>query len=121
MVALQRLRFRKLKFRPTSTGGGRVKVKLPPNGRNKIAVKFFPASSKAKPSARRSESWFATRMRGRRITPRWQRRSGRRTRISPTKQSMEFETGRAGEELRREKRSAGWRRARLPEKFCKRC
>src|SRR6266446_10874958 len=97
MVAHQRSRSRQPTFNASSTAADRVKAKLPPSGRRKIVAKFFPACSRARHYARRLAFLFAIKTRGRRITPRSQKNSGRRTLTSPTKRNTEFGIGRAGE------------------------
>src|SRR6266404_3052486 len=121
MVARRRSRLPRRKFSANWIAAVRVKVKSRPNGKKKTIVKFFPESSRAKPLVRRSEFWFATKTRDQKTTPRSRKRFGHRTLISPTKPNTGFETGRAGDELRRGKQSAALPQARLHEKFCKPC
>src|SRR6266446_10663163 len=105
MVAHQRSRSRKPTFNASSIDADPVKAKSPPSGRRKIVAKFFPGFLRARHSARRLAFLFAIKTRGRRITPRSQKNSGRRTLTSPTKRNTEFGIGRAGDELPRARRS----------------
>src|SRR5437763_2776206 len=120
MDARQRSTSLKRRFNASSIGVARVKAKSPHNAKRKIVVKFFPAFLKAKRSARRLEFLSATKIRDRRITPKWQRNFGRRMRTSPTKRNMEFEIGRAGDARLRAKPSGASQRPRSREKFCAR-
>src|ERR1700751_1518880 len=99
MVARRRSTCLKRKFSASSIGAGPVKAKLRRNVRKKIAAKFCRACLKAKRSARQSGSWFATKTRGRRITPRQKKNFGRHMPISLTMRNTEFETGRVEDAL----------------------
>src|SRR6516164_8956667 len=105
MVARQRSTSPKQRFNANWIAVVPVKVKLPRNGRRKIAAKFFPAFLKARRSVRRLQFWFATKMRDRRIMPRSQRNFGRRMPISLTRPSTELEIGRVVDVRQLAKRS----------------
>src|ERR1700736_4451303 len=83
-------------FSASWIGAARGKAKSRPNGRRKIVAKFFPESWRAKRSARRLECSFATKTRGRRITPRSQKNSDRRTQTLLTKGNTESGIGGGG-------------------------
>src|SRR5437879_13160092 len=97
MVAHQKSRSRKPTFNARPIDAGPVKAKSRPSGRRKIVAQFFLACSRARHSARRLAFLFAIKTRGRRIMPRSQENSGRRTLTSPTKRNTEFGIGRAGD------------------------
>src|SRR5947207_11247113 len=109
MVAHQRSTSPKRRFNASSIGAGPAKAKSRPSEKRKIVAKFCPAFLKVKRSARQLGSLFATKTRGRGITPRQKKNFGRRTPISLTRRNTEFETGRAEDARRREKRSGGSR------------
>src|SRR5437762_8475800 len=105
MVYHQKTRNHKPTFNASLIDTVTVKANSQSSGRRKIVAKFFLACSRARHSARRLAFLFAIKTRGRRITPRSQKNSGRRTLTSPTKRNTEFGIGRAGDALPRARRS----------------
>src|ERR1041384_2567113 len=119
MVVRQGSKFLKPKSNVSSTDAVQAKAKLPPNEKRKIIAKFFQEFLKARRWVRQSPFWFETKTPGPKTTLPSREHFVRLTRISLTKRSMEFETGRAGGALRRAKQSGVWQPVQSRPKFCK--
>src|SRR5437588_6158439 len=92
-------------FNVNSTDDGLAKAKSRLNAGNRIVAKSCPAFSKGKPSAPRSQFSLETKTRVRKHTKQCAKLFVLRTRISLTRRSTEFATGRVAAALARAKPS----------------
>src|SRR5881397_1583288 len=103
-------------FNASWIAGVRVKANSLHSGKRKTTARFSPVFLKGKPWALLSHLQFETKTLGLKITARSHANFDRHTPIILTRRNTEFETGTAGVERLRAKRSDASRRAPLPKR-----